>query len=210
MPKIKDKSLYLVSSEEYCQGKTTWQIAQEAVAGGVDILQMREKHMSYEELVELGKNISVLCKKMGVIFIVNDNPELAEEVNADGVHLGQEDIQDFSVEKTREILGKNKIIGISTHSLEQFCIANEADLDYIAFGPIFSTKTKDYSIGIKDISRVMQIAKKPVVFIGGIDLENVDLVLKEGGRNIAAIRSIACAENIKHIIKNYKLKMQNH
>ncbi len=209
MSKFPDNSLYLVSSEEYSNGKTTLEIAQEAVEGGIDVLQMREKYKAYAELVKLGKELSVLCKKNGVVFIVNDNPELASEVWADGVHLGQEDLEKFSIEKTREILGKDKIIGVSTHSLKQFQIANKTDLDYIAFGPIFFTKTKDYSIGIKDIHKVMEIAKKPVVFIGGINLRNIEQVLKEGGRNVAVIRGIVEGEDIKAQIRDFKLEMRD-
>ena len=207
MLKVKENSLYLVSSEEYSQGKKTFEIAQEAVLGGVDIFQMREKHKTYAELIELGKELASLCKENNVIFIVNDNPELAAKVDADGVHLGQEDIEVFSIEKTREILGKDKIIGLSTHSVEQFQIANESDLDYIAFGPIFSTKTKNYTIGIGDISQVMKTAKKPVVFIGGINLENIETVLKKGAKNIAVIRSIVGADDIGERIGEFKRMM---
>lgn len=93
IPAIKDGSLYLVLSEEYGGAKPLMRIAEEAMAGGVDILQMREKHKSKEELVCLGRRLASLCKKNGVTFIVNDDPLLAKALEADGVHLGQEDIQ---------------------------------------------------------------------------------------------------------------------
>ena len=138
----------------------------------------------------------MLCQKSDVIFIVNDDPILAKQVDADGVHLGQQDIMKYSIDKTRSILGKEKLIGISTHSLEQFEKANQSDCDYLAFGPIFSTKTKDYFIGTDDIAAIMRITKKPVIFIGGINLENADSVLEKGAKNLAVIRSIVGADDI--------------
>ncbi len=210
MSNFPKNSLYLVSSEEYCKGKKTLDIAREAVSGWIDVFQMREKHKTKAELIALGKELKQICAEGGTIFIVNDDPRIAKEVEADGVHLGQEDSEIFTLEETRKILGKDKIIGLSTHSIEQFEIANQADLDYIAFGPIFSTKTKDYTIGTRDIAQVMQIAKKPVVFIGGITLENVDQVLREGAKNIAAIRSIVEADDVGERITNFKLRMRNH
>lgn len=205
---FQNNSLYLVSSEEYYFPKTTWGIAQEAVYGGIDVLQMREKNKTYTDLLALGKKLADLCKKNGVLFIVNDNPQLAFDVGADGVHLGQEDLRKFSLLETREILGKNKIIGVSTHSVEEFELANQSDSDYIAFGPIFSTKAKDYAIGLKNVENVLQIAKKPVFFIGGIDLQNVDLLLQKGAKNFAVIRSIACAVDISGEIKAFYKKMR--
>lgn len=209
IPKFPKNSLYFVSSEEYSQGKKTLEIAYEAVEGGIDILQMREKNKNEEKLIFLGKKLAELCKINRVTFIVNDNPKIAKKVDADGVHLGQEDCEIFTIEETRKLLGRDKIIGLSTHSLEQFTLANEMDLDYIAFGPIFSTKTKEYYIGLENIESVLKIAKKPVVFIGGINLENIDLLIQKGVQNIAMIRGITKAKNVKTRIKNLKLRMKS-
>ena len=207
MRKIKDHSLYLVLSQKYGLGRSALEIARKAISGGIDVLQMREKNLSHEELVSLGKELASLCAEYGVIFIVNDDPFLAREINADGVHLGQGDIKKFPAERTRGILGSGKIIGISTHSLEQFKEANEGDFDYVAFGPIFQTKTKNYSIGSENIREVMSISKKPVVFIGGINLGNIDIVLREGARNIAAITGITQADNITLRVKEFRRRI---
>jgi len=196
MKKIKDNSLYFVTSEEYSAKRGTLEVAKRAFEGGIDILQMREKEKSEEELRTLGRELAFLCREQGVIFIVNDDPILAKELGADGVHLGQEDIKECPARKTREILGTDKIIGISTHSLGQFKEANEKDFDYIAFGPIFSTKTKNYSIGAGDVEKVLEISDKPVFFIGGINLSNLGSLLDKGARNIAVIRAIAEADDI--------------
>lgn len=209
MKKIKDHSLYLVTSEECSGGRSTLDIAKEAIGSGIDILQMREKGKSGEDLKKLGREISFLCKGTSTIFIVNDDPYLAKELEADGVHLGQEDINEFPIAETRRIMGKDKVIGISTHSFEQFNIANKEDVDYIAFGPVYPTKTKDYHIGLGDISKVMKVARKPVIFIGGIDMDNIDEVLASGARNIAMIRALTGAKDIRDAIKQVKDKIES-
>lgn len=209
MAKINDCSLYLVISEEYSIGIDTLKIAEEAVHAGIDILQMREKNKTKDELVKLGKKLSSLCKASETIFIVNDNPTLANEVEADGVHLGQEDIIKHPIKVSRELVGSDGIIGISTHSVEQFKIANDMDVDYIAFGPLFPTRTKDYSIGTNDIEKVLSIAVKPVVFIGGINLENIDEVLSKGAKNIAVIREIVQSDNIPESVDLLKKKINS-
>lgn len=204
---IKDGSLYLVLSEEYGGARPLMRIAEEAIAGGVDILQMREKHKSPEDLICLGRRLASLCKENGVTFIVNDDPMLAGKLEADGVHLGQEDIRQYPVNTVRRMIGADKIIGLSTHCLEQFQRANQMDVDYVAFGPLFPTKTKSYHIGTGDVSRVLQTALKPVVFIGGINTDNLDLLLVAGASNIALIRDIMQAEDVAARAKWYKSRL---
>tara|TARA_B100000315_G_C14577203_1_gene588506 strand:- start:422 stop:1063 length:642 start_codon:yes stop_codon:yes gene_type:complete len=210
-PQIIDYSLYFVTSQEYSSKKSSLDIANLAASGGIDIIQMREKNMPNDELISLGKNISTLCKKSNILFIVNDDPEIAANLNADGVHLGQEDLIKFPIAKTRKIIGQNRIIGVSTHSLEEFKQANELDINYLAFGPIFTTKTKNYSIGTSQIKEVLKIARFPVIFIGGINTVNMEELLKLGAKNIALIREITESNNIadkvrelKNIILKYK------
>ena len=207
IPSIEDGTLYLVLSEEYGGAAPLMRIAEQAIAGGIDILQMREKHKFREELIYLGHQLASLCKKNGVTFIVNDDPLLAKAVEADGMHLGQEDIQRYPINIVRQIIGQDKIIGLSTHSPYQFYRANQMDVDYLAFGPIFPTKTKKYHIGTGDISKVLQAALKPVVFIGGINTDNLDVLLAEGASNIALIRDIMQAEDIVARTKWYKNKL---
>lgn len=204
MHKIKDYSLYLVISEEYGFGRSAAAIAELAISGGVNIIQMREKNKARDELVKLACGLSKLCKEKRVIFIVNDDPLIARESGASGVHLGQEDMIEYSITRTRDILGKGRIIGVSTHSLAELKRVNEEDVDYIAYGPIFPTKTKDYFLGVKDIKEVLKAAKKPVFFIGGIDLSNLDEILEQGAKNIAVIRGIIQAEDIIGRARNFK------
>ncbi|MDD4202235.1 MAG: thiamine phosphate synthase [Candidatus Omnitrophica bacterium] len=207
--KIKDKSLYLVTSQEFSGNKDSFYIAKEAIEAGVDILQMREKTKTRPELVSLGKKLCCLCRDRKVLFIVNDDPFLAKEVDANGVHLGQEDIKKHSIQEVRNILGKEKIIGLSTHSVEQFLEANEKDIDYIAFGPIFQTKTKNYCIGEGDVERVLTLSEKPIVFIGGINLDNIGRLVKKGAKHIAVIRAITEAEDITVQVHEFKKRIND-
>lgn len=207
MTKIKDYSLYLVISEEYGLGKSAVEIAGLAISGGVDIIQMREKSKGRDELVKLAYDLSRLCKEKNVLFIVNDDPLIAKESGAGGVHLGQEDVKKRGIAETRRVIGNDKIIGISTHSLSEVKSANEEDVDYIAYGPIFPTKTKNYFIGAKDIKEALRISKKPMFFIGGINLLNLDDILNKGVKNIAMIRGIIQAEDIAGRARNFKDKL---
>lgn len=205
MVKIDDYSLYLVISEKYGLGRTALEIAKQAISGGVDIIQIREKDKPKSELTALAEELSKLCRKKNIPFIVNDDPVIAKESGADGVHLGQEDLRVYGIKETRDIIGNDKIIGISTHSLLELEKANaEENVDYIAYGPIFPTKTKNYFLGTKDIKETLRIAKKPVVFIGGINLYNLDEILAQGAKNIALIRDIIQAEDIRKRAKSFK------
>ena len=208
MQKIKDYSLYLVITEEYGNGRSALEIAASAIAGGIDIIQMREKNKSGPELIELGKKLSNLCRDSGVIFIVNDYPEIAKETGADGVHLGQEDIKKHSIAAARSILGLGKAIGISTHSIETFKKACTEDVDYIAYGPVFQTKIKDNCAGTEDVGEIVAVTKKPLFFIGGINLKNVDSLLEKGARNISLIRAITQASDVGSAVKSFKKKME--
>lgn len=199
--------LYLVITEKFGKGRSALEIAQAAIRGGVDMIQLREKDKPVDELIGLGRKLSALCKKNRVKFIINDDPVIAKMVEADGVHLGQEDIKKNPIDKTRRLVGRDKMIGVSTHSLAQFEEAKNGDFDYIAFGPIFPTETKDYHIGTGGIKDVLKITDKPVFFIGGIMLSNMDEILAEGGRHIALIRDIIRADDIEARAMEFKTRL---
>jgi thiamine-phosphate pyrophosphorylase len=207
--RTEDCSLYLVISEEYCWGNSVIDIAKKAIEGGVDIIQMREKNKSIPELVELGKKFSNLCRREDVIFIVNDDPYIAKEVDADGVHLGQEDIKKYPIGQARRILGKKGIIGMSTHSIETFEEACASDVDYIAYGPVFPTSIKSNCVGTEDVGRIVAMAKKPVFFIGGINLSNVGSIIEKGARNISLIRAITEAHDVASVARNFRKELND-
>ncbi len=201
---IKDNTLYLILSAEYANGRPVLDIAEQALDAGAGMLQMREKSLSEEALLALGRKLLCLCKKNAVPFIVNDNPYIAKKLNADGVHLGQEDVKKYPLNDTRNMLGRDKIIGISTHSVAEFKNANRQAFDYIAFGPVFPTKTKDYHIGTGDIEEVLKISQKPVFFIGGVNISNINILIEKGAKNIAVIRAITEADDIALVAKTLK------
>jgi len=207
---ISDYSLYMVTGQEYSKERSTLEVANNAIKGGIDIVQMREKDMNRQELLDLGSSLSSLCSGNNVTFIVNDDPFIAKEVDADGLHLGQEDLEKYPIEEARKIIGKDKIIGLSTHSPEQFEKAKDLDCNYIAYGPIFSTKTKDYSIGTDGIEDLLGIAQKPIIFIGGINLDNIDKVLSKGAKNIALIRAIVASDDMETETRKLKAKIDGY
>lgn len=207
MKKIKEHSLYFLITEEYCRRRDCIEVARRSIDGGADMIQLREKNGPGSDVAGRARELCALCRQKGVTFIVNDDPILAKEVDADGVHLGQEDLKLFTVAETRQILGKNKIIGLSTGSVDDVERANGEDVDYIGFGPVFPTTVKDKCVGTKAVELVLKTANKPVFFIGGIGVDNVDELLAKGAKNIAVIRAISEADDIKRAAKELKTKI---
>jgi thiamine-phosphate pyrophosphorylase len=166
-----------------------------ACAAGVRFFQYRGKSSSRRAIFDTCLRLASLARKSGALFLVNDHADIAAAVDADGVHLGQDDLP---IEYARKLLGRDKLIGISTHSLEQAQTAQTAGADYIGFGPIFRTATKDAgevqgSARIADIKRAVSI---PVIAIGGITHENVREVIKAGADGVALISAILSASDI--------------
>lgn len=202
--RIKDGSLYLIITEEYGRGRSAVEIADCAIAGGVDIIQLREKKRPREEVLPMAIDIARACAKRGVLFIINDDPVLAKMAGADGVHLGKEDLGRFRVDEARKILGKGKIVGVSTSSVEDVTSANDMEIDYIGFGPVFPTAIKEGCVGTGCVGDVLGLARVPVFFIGGIALKNIGKLTKKGARNVAVIRAILEADNIEKEVAIWK------
>lgn len=178
----------------------------DALLGGVDMIQLRSKLLSDKELYDLSIQIQKMTSKRKKLFIINDRIDLAIAADADGIHLGQDDLP---IQAARKIAGKEKIIGISTHSVEQAVEAEKNGADYIGFGPIFGTPTKpDYKpIGLEQIREVNQKLKIPFVCIGGIDLSNVNQVVSAGAKRIAVVRAIFNESDPKTAAQKLKQRM---
>ncbi|PIP69501.1 MAG: thiamine phosphate synthase [Nitrospirae bacterium CG_4_10_14_3_um_filter_44_29] len=159
------------------------------LSSGVRCIQYREKDKSRRDLYREALLLRKLTTEFGAIFIVNDYADIALAVNADGVHLGQSDLP---LKEAREILGNKKIIGISTHSIEEAIAAGAGGADYIGFGPIFHTATKDAGKpkGIAALREIKKIIKIPVVAIGGIKAENLESVIDSGADAVAVSSAI--------------------
>jgi thiamine-phosphate pyrophosphorylase len=169
--------------------------AQELVDAGVRLLQYRNKRASARELFECSRRLSSLLIPQGVTFVVNDRPDVAWAAGASGVHVGQEDLE---AEAARLVMGTGKLLGVSTHTAEQFEKAAASAADYIAVGPVFSTSTKanpDPVVGIELIRRVRLLTDKPIVAIGGITLERIGEVIQAGADSVAVISDILLAPN---------------
>ena len=168
----------------------------EALAGsGVELIQYRNKSGSTRQFFEKSLQLSKFLKPRGVRFIVNDRPDVAFLADAGGVHVGQEDLP---VEDARAVCGRDRWVGVSTHTLEQVAAADRTSADYIAFGPIFPTSTKqnpDAVVGTELLRRARKMTAKPLVAIGGITLDRAAEVYRAGADSLAVIRDLTCAEN---------------
>lgn len=169
-----------------------------AIAGGVDVVQLREKSLQDEQLAEAARLAAGICAEHGALFIVNDRPSVAAEVGADGVHLGQDDMP---IDRARTIVGPDMLIGLSTHAPSEIdtAIAATADgapyVDYIGVGPVHATPTKPGrpAVGTELVSYASAHAHVPFFAIGGIDEQNVFDVLEAGAKRVCVLRAIADA-----------------
>jgi thiamine-phosphate pyrophosphorylase len=177
--------------------------AEELVDAGVRLLQYRNKRASARELFERSKRLSSSLIPQGVIFVVNDRADVAWAAGASGVHVGQEDLE---ARAARTVIGTEKLLGVSTHTLEQFEQAAGSLADYIAVGPVFATSTKanpDPVVGIELIRRVRLLTDKPIVAIGGITLERAAEVIQAGSDSVAVVSDILLASNPGQRARNY-------
>jgi len=159
-------------------------------AGGATLIQLREKTASPRDFCDAALDAIAVARRLGVRVIINDRVDIAIAVEADGVHLGQDDLPP---ERARLLLGDDRIIGYSSHSLEQALEADSAPVDYIAFGPIFSTATKanpDAAVGLEGLRGIRARISKPLVAIGGITLESARRVIEAGADSVAIVSDL--------------------
>ena len=175
----KDLLLYAITDRSWLNGTTLVSQAELALQGGATILQLREKTLGDEAFLEEAKEIQQLCRKYGVPFIVNDNVEVALKVGADGIHVGQKDMEAGNV---RRLLGPDKILGVSAQTVEQAILAEKNGADYLGVGAVFPTGSKDDAddVSHETLAAICKAVKIPVVAIGGISKNNL-LELKGTG-----------------------------
>ena len=181
-------------------GKDPLTVLEEALKGGISHFQLREKGvgaLSGEDLLEFAKSCQSLCKKYNVPFLVNDDVELALAVGADGIHIGQEDM-DFG--QARALIGKEKLLGVSVHSLEEAEIAIEAGADYLGMGPVYGTRSKADAKQPAGTAVIREVSSKfpdmPIFGIGGITPQNAEAVWEAGAAGAAVISALADADDI--------------
>ena len=187
--------LYGILDLGYVARTEAQRVAKEMIAGGVDIMQLRAKNLPLAEIATLAGELHAETSAAGVPLVINDHAEIAREVGAEGVHVGQED---RSVAKVRAIAGERCFVGKSTHSLEQAKRAVAEGADYIGWGPLFATPTKpDYvPIGLEEIEAVHAAVQIPIFCIGGIKLENLPEVIAAGARRVVIVSGLLQAGDI--------------
>ena len=189
---MKNFGLYLVITDPATSYETC---AEAAVRAGVRFVQLRMKHVPRERIVATAKNLRSITAGTRTLFIVNDDPAIADEVGADGVHLGQSDLP---IPAARERFPSLKIFGLSTHSIAQVEAARELAPDYIGVGPVYATPTKeipDATLGLETMQKMIAAAHVPAVAIGGIDAFRLPDVLRAGARNFAVVRAVCRASD---------------
>ena len=198
-----DYSLYGIIDRESIGLKSLERIAKECLRSGIRIIQYRDKSRESQGFYQNARLLKKIIADKA-LFIINDRADIARLVDSDGLHLGQDDLP---IEAARRIIGRDKIIGKSCHSLKQAILAQKEGADYISIGPIFTTPTKpDYPVvGIALLKSAIEKIKIPITAIGGIDKTNIGLVRASGARIIAVVRAICQARNIPRAVKELEM-----
>ncbi len=195
--KLKSAQFYGIVDLGYVTAERATSVARSLLDGGAGIIQLRAKGCGLDEIRNLAKLLQPICREKGVPFIVNDYPEIALEVGADGVHIGQED---GSLADVRELVGREMLVGRSTHSAEQAKEALLEGFDYIGFGPLFPTPTKvgRAGIGMENVRLVQSTVGQeiPVFCIGGIRRDNLEQVQRAGAQRVVVVSDVLRAENV--------------
>jgi thiamine-phosphate pyrophosphorylase len=198
--------VYPVTCERLSEGRSNLEVLEAVIQGGSKIIQLREKEYAKRDLYNLALKFSQITTRAGVLLIINDHVDIALAVEADGVHLGQEDLP---VQVARK-LAPELLIGASTHSLEQALQAEKDGADYINIGPIFSTETKEgvgRSLGPEAIATISPHVQIPFTVMGGISEANIDQVLAQGARRVAMVSAITKAADIAAKVCSLKEKI---
>lgn len=190
-----DLSLYLVTDRPLSGGRDMAWIVREAAAGGVTMVQLREKECATAEFVALARELKATLQPLGIPLIINDRIDVALAVDADGVHIGQ---SDMPYETARALLGKEKIIGLSVETMDEVLAANALDVDYIGISPVYATPTKTDTLtpfGLEGIEQVMQHSRHRCVAIGGMNRNTIGEVIARGVEGVAVVSAIVSAES---------------
>ena len=197
---LKDCKIYLVTDEKACNGKDFYKCIEESIKGGVKIVQLREKNSSTKDFYEKALKVKEICKNYGALFIINDRLDIAQAVEADGVHLGQ---TDMPIEKARKILKNKFLIGATARNAKEAKKAELLGADYIGSGAIFGTNTKDNAkkLEMEDLKKIVNSVKIPVFVIGGINISNVSLLKNIGLQGICLVSGILSEKNCKKAVE---------
>lgn len=202
----KDLLLYAVTDRHWLNGETLYSQVEKALKGGATFIQLREKKLDDEHFLEEAIKIKDLCRKYNVPFVINDNVKIALEMDADGVHVGQSDMEAGSV---RDKLGNDKIIGVSAQNVEQAKLAEARGADYLGVGAVFPTSSKDDAseVSYDTLKAICEAVSIPVIAIGGITHDNVVNLKGSGICGIAVISAIFAQKDIESAASDLKEKV---
>lgn len=204
MAKPLNLGLYLVTDERLSRGRPTPAIVAAAVRGGVDTVQLRGKDLPVREQLAIGREVRALTRAAGILFIVNDRADLAVALDADGVHVGQDDLP---AEVARRIVGPDRIVGVSAATVDEALAARDAGADYLGVGAIYGTATKDDAgspVGPERIAAIKARVALPIVAIGGITCQNAGTVLAAGADGLAVVSAIVAADDVEVATRDLK------
>jgi thiamine-phosphate pyrophosphorylase len=206
--RLSKANLYVIADKKICKDRRIEEVVTQAIKGGAQMIQYRDKESSDREFLELASILQNICQNRKIPFIINDRVDIAAYLKVDGVHLGQDDLP---LKIARKILGSSRIIGISTENIDQAKEAEKQGADYVGIGPIFTTLTKriEKPIGLEIIRQAKEYLKIPFFPIGGINLENLDQVIKAGSKRMAVGSAVICADDVKSATKSLSEKIQN-
>ena len=199
----KDLLVYAVTDRHWLNGRTLYEVVKESLDGGVTFLQLREKDLDEENFLKEAIELKELCKEYNVPFVINDNVDIAIKMDADGVHVGQSDMEAGDV---RAKLGPDKIIGVSAQTVEQAILAEQRGADYLGVGAVFPTGSKDDAddVSHETLKAICEAVSIPVVAIGGITLENTPQLKGSGICGVAVISAIYAKEDIRKASEDLK------
>ena len=199
----KDLLLYAVTDRHWLNGRTLYSQVEEALKGGATFIQLREKELDEEHFLEEAKEIKELCRRYQVPFVINDNVEIALAVDADGVHVGQSDMEAGDV---RPKLGPDKMIGVSAQTVEQAVMAEQNGADYLGVGAVFPTGSKADALEVSHdtLKAICKAVKIPVIAIGGISKENILELSGSGICGIAVISAIFAKDDIEEATRELR------
>lgn len=203
----KDLLLYAVTDRRWLNGKTLAEAVAESIDGGATFVQLREKQLDEESFLNEAKELKKLCRERGIPFVVNDNVDIAKKIGADGVHVGQSDMEAGDV---RARLGNDKIIGVSAQTVEQAIIAEKHGADYLGVGAVFPTGSKDDAaeVDYATLKAICDAVSIPVIAIGGITCENVTQLRGSGICGVAVISAIYAKEDIADATRELRLAVE--
>ena len=195
--------VYAVTDRHWLNGRTLYEVVKESLDGGVTFLQLREKDLDDENFLKEAVELKELCKEYKVPFVINDNVDIAIKMDADGVHVGQSDMEAGDV---RAKLGPDKIIGVSAQTVEQAILAEQRGADYLGVGAVFPTGSKDDAddVSLETLKAICEAVSIPVVAIGGITLENTPQLAGTGISGVAVISAIYAQEDIRKASEDLK------